>query len=221
MGALVGGGIAAFLSLCILSRAIANNPLYRFAQSLLVGTSLGYISAVLIRSAIVPRVTSALTGTAGVAQLVIGAAGILLGLLLLPRFGRQRGSYWANVPLAILFGVGAAVALAGAMRGTLLPQLFDTVRLRGLTGNLASQIGTVVLAILTVLTLLTFTYTLPARQAQSGEEHGLRRGLRGLGRVLILLTFGVFFAATVTTYIYALVGQVDAIRDWLTLLFGT
>ncbi|HZB96156.1 MAG TPA: hypothetical protein VE268_09355 [Herpetosiphonaceae bacterium] len=221
MGALVGGGIATFLSLCILSRAIADNPFYRFAQSLLVGTALGYISAVLLRSAIVPRVTSALSGTAGVDQLAIGATGLLLGLLLLPRFGRQRGSYWANVPLAILFGAGAALALAGAMRGTLLPQLFDTVRLRGLTGNLASQIGTVVLAILTILTLVSFTYTLPGRQAQSGEEHGLRRGLRSLGRVLILLTFGVFFAATVTTYIYALVGQVDTIRDWLTLLLRT
>ena len=221
MGALVGGGIATFLSLCILIRAITDNPLYRFAQSLLVGTALGYISAVLLRSTIVPRVTSALSGTAGVDQLAIGVTGLLLGMMLLPRLGRQRGSYWANVPLAMLFGVGAALALAGAMRGTLLPQLFDTVRLRGLTGNLASQIGSAVLAILTILTLLTFTYTLSARQAQSGEEHRLRRGLRGLGRVLILLTFGVFFAATVTTYIYALVGQVDAIRDWLTLLLGT
>jgi hypothetical protein len=166
-------------------------------------------------------VTSALSGTAGVEQLAIGATGLVLGLLLLPRFGRQRGSYWANFPLAILFGVGAALALVGALRGTLLPQLFDTVRLRGLTGNLGSQIGTAVLAMLTILTLLTFTYTLPAKQAQPGGEGRLRRSFRGLGRVLILLTFGVFFAATVTTYIYALVGQVDAIRDWLTALFGT
>ena len=46
MGALIGGGIATLLTLCILSRAIGDNPIYRFAQSLLVGTGLGYFSAV-------------------------------------------------------------------------------------------------------------------------------------------------------------------------------
>ncbi len=219
MGALVGGGIATFLSLCVLSRAIADNPLYRFAQSLLVGTALGYVTAVLIRSAIMPRVASAISGTATLQQLGVGAAGLLLGLMLLPRFGRQRGSYWANFPLAVLFGAGAALALVGAVRGTLVPQMLDTVRLRGLTGGVAAQIGTALLALLTVVTLLVFTYTLPARQARAGRESALRRGFRGLGRGLILLTFGVFFAATVTTYIAALVGQISAMSDWVTSLF--
>ena len=218
MGALVGGGVATLLSLCILSRAIADNPFYRFAQSLLVGTALGYVTAVLMRSAVVPRVTAALTGAATPQQLAIGGAGLVLGLLLLPRFGRQRWSQWANYPLAVLFGAGAALALVGAVRGILLPQLLDTARLRGLAGDLGAQIGTGVLALLTIVTLLAFTYTLPRRQAEAGRESGLRRGFRGFGRGLILLTFGVFFAATVTTYIAALVGQIGTISDWITSL---
>jgi hypothetical protein len=220
MGAMIGGGIAAFLSLCVLSRAIANNPLYRFAQSLLVGTALGYITAVLVRGALVPRLVAAISGQATVDQMAITGAGLLLGLLLLTRFGRQRASYLANFPLALLFGAGAAVALVGAARGTLAPQLLDTVRLRGLNGNIAAQIGAVVLAALTMTTLLAFTYTLPRNRAEPGFERPARGGFRAFGRVLILLTFGVFFAATVTTYLAALVGQIGAISDWVRLLLG-
>lgn len=220
MGALIGGGVATFLSLCILSRAVADNPLYRFAQTVLIGAALGYIAAVLTRSVLIPPTEAAVTGQATVDQLVVSAIGLLLGLLLLPRFGRQRGSFWANFPLAVLFGVGAALALAGAARGTILPQLLDTVRLGGFAGDLAAQVGAGVLAALTLVTLLAFTYALPGAAADAPREGRARRGFRGFGRVLILLTFGVFFAATVTTYIAALVGQVTAISDWIGLLFG-
>ena len=220
MGALIGGGVAAFLSLCVLSRAIADNPLYRFAQSLLVGTALGYITAVLVRSAVVPPVVAAISGQATADQMAITGAGLLLGLLLLTRFGRQRGSYLANFPLALLFGAGAALALVGAVRGTLFPQLLDTVRLRGFNGDIAAQIGAVVLAVLTVTTLLAFTYTVAPNPTQAGLERPARRRFRAFSRVLILLTFGVFFAATVTTYLAALVGQIGAISEWVRLLLG-
>ncbi len=220
MGALIGGGVAAFLSLCVLSRAIADNPLYRFAQSVLVGTALGYITAVLVRSALVPPLVAALSGQATVDQMAITGAGLLLGLLLLTRFGRQRASYLANFPLALLFGAGAALALVGAVRGTLFPQMLDTVRLRGFNGDVAAQIGAVVLAALTVTTLLAFTYTVAPNRTQPGLERLARRRFRAFGRVLILLTFGVFFAATVTTYLAALVGQISAISEWVRLLLG-
>lgn len=219
MGPLIGGGVATVLALCVLSRAIADTPFYRLAQSVLVGTALGYIAAVLVRDTLLPTFEVAIF-RGDLNQQVIGGIGLLLGLLLLPRFGRQRGSYWANLPLALLFGAGAALALTGAVRGTLAPQLLDTVRLGGLAGDSATLIGKAVVAILTIMTLLVFTYTLPPRQAQTGREAPLRRGLRALGRTLILMTFGVFFAATVTTYLAALVGQVNAISDWVTLLVG-
>ena len=227
MGALIGGGIATLLSLCILSRALADNPFYRFAQSLLVGTALGYVTAVLVRSSIIPILEAMVFGRASTAEWVVGIGGLLLGLLLVTRFGRQRGSHWANYPLALLFGAGAALALLGALRGTLLPQLLATVRLGSLTGDISAQIGAMVLALLTITTLLAFTYTSsrPSTDPQGGLGDtrrplrdvgpGLARTFRAIGRLLILATFGVFFAATVTTYIAALIGQVEAIADWL------
>jgi MFS family permease len=220
MGPLIGGGVATLLSLFVLSRAVADNPLYRFAQSLLIGTALGYVAAVLIRTALVPPSIALLSGAATPQQVAATALGLLLGLILLTRFGRQRGSFWANIPLAVLFGIGAALALVGAVRGTITPQLLDTVRMDGLGGDLAARIGSGILALLTLITLLTFTYTTSARQLDQ-REGVLRRGLRGIGRLLILLTFGVFFAATIRTYIAALVGRLDAINGWVAALLGT
>ena len=220
MGPLIGGGVATLLSLFVLSRAIADNPLYRFAQSLLIGTALGYVAAVLIRTALVPPSIALVSGSATPQQVAATAIGLLLGLILVTRFGRQRGSFWANIPLAVLFGTGAALALVGAVRGSITPQLFDTVRMDGLGANLAAQIGSGILALLTLVTLLMFTYATSARQLDQ-REGILRRGMRGLGRLLILLTFGVFFAATIRTYIAALVGRVDAISGWVGALLGT
>jgi len=227
MGALIGSTIATVLSLCILSRAIADNPLYRLAQALLVGIALGYISAALVRSTIIPTVLDLTSGGATTNALVVAGIGLVLGLLLITRFGRQRSSALANLPLGLLYGVGSAVALVGAVRGTLVPQLLDTVRLnpvQAATGSdLRPFIGTAVFVVLVVLTLVTFTYSVRAPQAANGTIHagGLpARTLRQIGHLCIVLTFGVFFAATVRTYVSALVSQVGDISIWATAVWN-
>jgi len=228
VGALVGGGIAAVLSLCVLSRVLGDNPLYRLAQSLAVGIALGYVTAVVVRGAIALPLDRLLFGQAVAMEWVVMLGGLGLGLLLVTRFGRQHGSYWANLPLALVFGVGAAIALVGAVRGTLAPQLFATIRLAPLAGSYDQQIGTGILVALTVTTLLAFTYTSSPKNvdAEGNERRGpLTNALRLFGRGSVLMAFGVFFAATVTTYLSALVAQLAAISQWVETLwvftFGT
>jgi hypothetical protein len=214
MEALIGGGVATVLSLMVLSRAIADNPLYRLAQYLLVGVALGYAAAVLVGQTLVPVILQTTFQPVSLTLVVVLASAVVLTLMLATRFGRQRASSWANIPLAVLFGVGAAIALVGAARGTLVPQLLDTVALRRLqTTDIAALVGTVVLIAAVVITLLSFTY-----QQRSEQASGLTRMLRGFGRGLVLATFGVFLAAAVTTYLSALVAQLQAMADWFTQL---
>lgn len=221
MGALIGGAIATLLSLSVLSRAISDNGIYRLAQSLLVGIALGYISAVLLRSAIVPPALALASGQATSTQMIVSGAGLIFGLLLIPRFGRQRSSALANLPLGLLYGVGGTVALIGAVRGTLVPQLLDTVRLDSLraasSSMTLSSIGTIVLILLTILTLLSFKYTVRA-PADAGDTINqgsvVSRSIRQLGHIFIVLAFGVFFAATIRTYLAALVGDLGMMSQW-------
>lgn len=214
MEALIGGGVATVLSLMVLSRVIADNPLYRLAQYLLVGVALGYAAAVLVGQTLVPLVLQATFQPFSLSVVVVLASAAVLSLMLATRFGRQRASSLANIPLALLFGVGAAIALVGAARGTLVPQLLDTVALRRLqTTDLTALAGTIVLIAAVVITLLSFTY-----RQRSEQPSGLARTIRGFGRGLVLATFGVFLAAAVTTYLSALVAQLQAIADWFTQL---
>lgn len=223
MGGLIGGGLAALLSLCILSRAVADTPLYRFAQSVLIGTAIGYIAAVVVRDALVLPINALIFGAASLEQWAPMIAGLGLGALLITRFGPQWGSHLANYPLALLIGIGAALALVGAVRGTLGPLLLATLRVSVPAGDPAAQAGALLLVLLTITTLLAFRYTSRPRRA-SVDGAPRRRALATLlqlaGRGAVLVVFGVFFAATVTTYISALVGQLAMISAWGEALWG-
>jgi uncharacterized membrane protein len=198
----------------VLSRAIVDNPFYRFAQYLLVGVALGYTAAVLVNQTLVPPVTQAIAGQASTESLSVLAISAVLLLLLATRFGRQRWSHLANLPLALLFGIGAAIALVGALRGTLVPQLLDTIAARRFqTAALAEIVGTITLILALVVTLLSFRYTQRSETASRPSVF-----LRAAGRGLILVAFGVFLASAVTSYITALVTQLQAIADWFTQL---
>ncbi len=225
MAALIGGAVATILSLCVFSRTLGNNPAFRFAQNVLVGIALGYAAVFLVRSTILPAVDSLVMGTATPFQIGINVAGLILGLLLLTRYGRQRGSHLANYPLAILFGVGAALALVGAVRGTLAPQIIGLIRSAGswnATTWLDDVVGIWVSLAITLITLASFSYVSKRRTDEPGAtQHPpiAIRSMHGLGRLLILAAFGVFFAATVQTYLAALVGQITMIDNWFALVW--
>lgn len=214
MGPLIGGAIATVLSLMVLSRAVIDNPLYRVAQYLLVGVALGYVASVLVNQTLVPAITRAATGTPQLDQRIILGISAGLLLLLLPRFGSGRGSFLANVPLAVLFGIGAALALYGAARGTIVPLLLDSIAFRRLnTPDPAAIAGAIALLVTLAITLLSFKFVQPR-----AEPSALENGARRFGRGLVLATFGFFLAGAITTYLTALVGQLDAITRWFTLL---
>lgn len=216
MEALIGGGIAAVLTVSILSRAFADNPLYRLAQQLFVGLALGLAGAIIVRNALLVPVQRLANGSPAANELGILIAGLVLVALLAARFGHQRLSLLANYPLALLFGVGGALALIGTMRGTVVPQVLATIHVPSLlSGDGATQAGLVVMVVTTMITLWSFMYS------TSAQGPTLRHRLRvGLGRSLILAAFGVLFAAAVTTYVAALVGQLTALIDWINRVLG-
>ncbi|HEX9369555.1 MAG TPA: hypothetical protein VF897_01060, partial [Roseiflexaceae bacterium] len=150
--------IAIVLTIMVLSRIAGDNPLFRIAQYLFVGVSLGLAFVVAYHQVLRPAVLSVASGAD--AAILYGIP-LALGVLLLPRITRRQEFSWlANIPLALVFGVGAALAIGGAIAGTLVPQIMDTSS-RALTGDLLQIAGAVVLAIGTVVTLSAFYYTVP------------------------------------------------------------
>lgn len=204
--ALITTIIAAVLTLCVLSRIIGDNPAFRIAQYLFVGVSLGYGFVVLYFQVLRPAFTNILAGAGdgNWIRVVFLAVPFGLGLLFLPRMiGRQAGSWMANFPLGLIFGVGVALSLVGVLAGTLLPQMRATIAPQS---DAPLQIaGAVLLALGVIVTLSYFYFTVPTHTTGGRIVAGMAR----VGRWLLMVAFGFFFASALITYLTALSERID------------
>ena len=109
------GMLAAFvLTVMVLLYAFDDNVLFRLAVYLFVGVAAGYASAVAVKDVILPR----LFGLDGGQMIFVLVWIVLLAMKLSPRTARI-----GNPAAGVLVGVGAAVAIGGAIQGTLIPQV--------------------------------------------------------------------------------------------------
>jgi hypothetical protein len=209
------GLVEVVLTLMVFSRLLGDNPAFRIVQYLFVGVSLGYAFVVAYHQVLRPSAVVAMGALNAPLSLGGLALPFLLGILLLARVsGRQQISWVANLPLALVFGVGAALALGGALVGTLMPQLRDSAR--PLSTDPAQAVGAVLLMIGVVLTLCYFYFTVP-RTTAVGRAVAI--GAR-LGRWLLMIAFGFFLAGGLLTYITALNERLAFIVGWVRSLFG-
>ncbi len=197
--------IAVGLTLIVLSRAFGDNPVFRFSQYLFVGLSLGYTATIIVTDVLVKRINGAVQqgDPVGVVFLAIP---VILGLLLFTRLGNQQLSWSANIPLALLFCVAAALAIAGTLQGTLLPQiqasLFSITQLS--EPDIAVSVGRVVLLVGVILVLLSFNFT---RQATK-DARPVGGGLARIGRWWLIVSLGIVFAGALITYQTALIDRI-------------
>jgi hypothetical protein len=212
---LIGGGIAALLTLLVFSRLLGDNPAFRVAQYLFVGVSLGYAFVVIYHQVLRPSALQLLGSLGDPTLLGLRLAPWLLGLLLLTRLSRRQAASWlANIPLALLFGVGAALAIGGALVGTLVPQLLDTAR--PATGDPLQLVGAALLLLGVILTLCAFYFTVtPASAGGRAIAVGARAG-----RWLLMVAFGFFLAGALLTYLTALNARLDFLIGWFRGLAG-
>jgi hypothetical protein len=181
-------------TLMIFSYVLGDNFLYRIAIYVFVGLSAGYITVVTFESVLLPWLNGTLlSSTAGLGERSLGLVPVILAVLLLvktsPRFGRL-----GNLAAAFLIGVGTAVALVGAISGTLLPLAMETgsgVHLDVVNGFLI---------FLGVATTLTYFEYLARRTPAGAVQRSLRTRVFGAaGQVFIIITLGALYAGAILT----------------------
>src|SRR6476620_1018163 len=125
----IGGVVAGLLTVMVFSYLIGANPLWRIAQSLLVGVSVGYVTLVVLTQVIAPPIAKVIAPPAGTGfdSRLLAAVPVALGLLLLLRIV-SPGAWPSQFGLNLVVVVGSALALGGALAGTLIPQTLDTMR---------------------------------------------------------------------------------------------
>lgn len=219
----VGTWVAALLTLAILSYLLGDNFLFRLAEHLLVGVAAGYAVAMAGRTILWPRLLAFWQDPAG--HWFYGLF-FLLGMMLLGR-GVRRLSVLGNIPLAILVGTGAGLALGGAFLGTLLPQVRDTIAPvtpqaygDGWAGwARALDMLLLILGTIAAFSFFTYTYNREAKGKVGRLAQGFFHLWRGIGRKVILIAFGALIAGAAATFFALLQSRLFfLIYDWLALL---
>ena len=209
--------IAFVLTLVVYSYLFLGDTfLYRMAEHLFVGSMVGYAVVLAWHHVLWPRLFAPLL------KAPVGNVGLLvpliLGLLLLTK-GSTRFSSLGNVSMAFLFGVGAAVAMGGALFGSLAPQIGATmVSLNPgdfLEYGLEHAIDNFIIVVGTLSTLLYFYFTADAGSGLSRLRAGFVRFWAGIGRVFIVVAFGAIFADTVMARVSLLVSRIHFLLDTL------
>ncbi len=218
----IGLWVAALLTLAVLSYLVGENPLFRLAQYLFVGVAAGYAAALAWNHVLAPRLAR-LAQSPGEAWPY--AVFVLLGLLLLARGWRPLAPL-SSIPLAMLLGVGSALAMGGALTGTLVPQAavsFVSLAPASYGGGLrgwAYALDAAFLLFCTLAALATFQY----RRAGGGPLRLWYTGVQTLaraGRWVIMAAFGAIFAGAALTYFTVLQSRLDFLLfEWLGGLFG-
>lgn len=109
--------VSFILTLCVFSYLFGDNPIFRFVTGILIGVSAGYFAVVIIYQVLLPRLVIPLLQGSIVALIPLFLSGLLLTKL------SPRLSKLGNLSMAYLVGAGAAIAIGGAVLGTLFTQV--------------------------------------------------------------------------------------------------
>jgi hypothetical protein len=208
---LIGGIVAFLLTLMVFSYLIGDNPLFRIAVFIFVGVSAGYAASVAWWQVLLPDLLIPLLKGPVMQQAILVVPLILSGLLILkvsPRLTRL-----GTPSMAFLVGVSAAVALGGAVTGTLLPQTLATVNAFDvhaagspveaiLNGSLFNA-GFILVGMLASIAYFQFG----ARTAADGtvRRFALVELVAFIGGVFLAITLGVLFAGVYSAALTAFI----------------
>lgn len=213
-------GLAGLIfTLMIFSYVIGDNFLFKLALYIFTGVSAGYIASVAWWQVLRPNlITPLMSGSAlDKALLVFPLAGILMILMKVS----SRLSGISRFAMAFIVGAGAAVTIAGALRGTLIPQVEGTINSIPRLGNAADLaqnfnmlVNGVAVLLGTALTLIYFHFGARIQQDGSVRRMGVIEILAWLGRFFIGVTLGVVFAGVYAAALTALIERISSMINF-------
>jgi hypothetical protein len=216
---LVTGGISFLLTLMVLSYLIGDNPVFRIAIYIFIGVSAGYVAAVAWHQVLYPRLILPLFSASRGERLLL-IIPLVLGLLLLFKLSSRTASL-GSLPMAFLVGVGAAVAIGGAVMGTLLPQTQASMNAFNLSTAGQYQLehlGEGIVMLIGTVTALAY-FHFGAKATASGPRRGKLVGIISwVGQIFIAITFGVLFAGVFMAALTALIERLNFIITFLSSL---
>lgn len=120
---LLGWWLAIFLTFAILSFLYKDNPVYKFAEHLFIGISIGYVVTQQIYNTVLPKLVEQI----GQGKWWYWFAVLLSGLLLSKAVTR-RHAWLARFPIAFVVAFYAGIQINGVLQGDFGPQMVAGMR---------------------------------------------------------------------------------------------
>ena len=215
---IIGAWVATGLTLWIFTFLYQDNPLFKLAEHLYVGISVGYTivkayDTVLVRLLYKPMIEE------GDWTLLIPLG---IGLLMLARYV-PRIAWLSRIAFAFIVGVGAGLAIPRVISSYILKQIEDTTRpLVALTGdgvtftwnllNPASGLNTIILLIGVTSVLFYFFFSI--------EHRGPVRVAARTGILFLMISFGAAFGYTVMARMSLLIGRLTDLIEFADPQYG-
>jgi len=213
---LIAGFLGFIFTLFIFSYVLGDNPLFRIATYIFVGVTAGYIAAVAFWQVLWPDLFYPLFYASGPQNALLSVPLVLIGLMLMK--ASPRTTQFGAPAMAFIVGVGAAVAIGGAVIGTLTPQTFATINAfdPGAGGNPIQSLFNGGLILLGVVTTLAY-FHFGGRTTADGSVRRLAviEWIAWVGRIFIAITLGAMFAGVYIAALTALVERLFSIRDFI------
>lgn len=212
---IIGGWLAAFFTLAILSFLYKDNPIYKLAEHVFVGVSAGYLLVLAVVQTIKPNfwdfVAPLFTGAEGGKWIRLGAG--VFGVMFLLRLNKK--TFWvSNFPLAIVIGAYAALRMTGLANSDLVGQLHGTINCldyRGLPSfdwENASIVNNFLIVSGVICVLSYFFFSL--------EHRGALKVVGKTGIYFLMITFGSSYGYTVMARTAVLIGRVGDLYTYNT-----
>lgn len=227
-GTLVWTVVGFLLTVMVLSYLIGDNFFFRLAAYLFVGLTAGYLAVLLINQVLWPHLVQPLTAGAwpDVLWLVVPAVlSLLLMIGQIPKF-----SSIARIPLAFLAGLIAAIAMGGAVFGTLIPQAqavidgFDPALWYAVPKQTWLRIADAAVMLLGTVSVLSYFHfggkLKPKKNDDEQKRPAVLEGLSKVGQVFLGITLGAVFARVFSTALLALIDRIAFLGKAIQKLMG-
>ncbi len=222
---LVGSILGFSLTLMVFSYVFGDNALFRATIHLFIGAAAGYAAVVAWYNVTWPQLFLPLVFGSQSERIYTLFPLVLSGLLLFkisPRLSR-----YGTPAVAYLVGVGAAVAVGGAVMGTIFPQTLATMNLLDLEAIRQSGetpiwllIQGLLIILGTVTTLAYFHFGARQKVGEPTKRAEWIEILALIGQVFIAITLGVVLAGVFTSSLTAMIERINYIADFVLPLFS-
>jgi hypothetical protein len=201
-----GTWVAALLTLALFSFLYRENPVFRFAEHLLVGVSAGYYLVQYFSASLVTRLYVPLFHNHEYLYVLGGLLGFLMFTRLVPTLG-----WVSRYPLAFYVCAGAGYAIPSTLQARVLNQMGATMTNFTASATFWAGLSSFLLFAGVVSCLVYFYF--------SAEHKGAVGAVSRIGIVFLMIGFGASFGYTVMGRITLLIGRIQFLLvDWLGVL---